>query len=429
MAQVIIKKIKSLSGEILIPGDKSTSHRALILGAIAEGSTQINGYLDCADTNCTLQALKAMGVTVEQPNTTQVIIHGVGKEGLKAPSEPLYLGNSGTSMRLLSGLLVAQNFDSELIGDPSLSKRPMGRIIEPLRKMGAVISGTDKGTAPLKIQGGQALKGMSLKLEIASSQLKSCLLLAGLYAEGTTTLEEAHLTRDHTERMLGRFSYPLSKVGPAVVLQGKGRLHGRVVDVPGDLSSAAFFIVAATIVANSELLIRDVGINPTRTGIISILRLMGADITVENTRNLGNEPIADIRVRSAQLRGIEIPKHFVSLAIDEFPILFIAAACAKGKTTLEGVEELRHKESDRITSMLEGLKRLGINICEKEKHGVVVDGGTMEGGTINSYKDHRVAMAFVVAGLVAKKPVIIDHSECVNVSFPNFIALLEQVSN
>lgn len=412
--------VTALSGSINVPGDKSISHRSIIFGSLATGTTIVNGFLDGEDCLATLKAFKAMGVSIEGPTEQKVVIHGVGKYGLKKPNQVIDCGNSGTSMRLLAGLLAAQEFDSELTGDESLLKRPMLRISKPLGQMGAVVS-TQEGKPPIVIKGGNKLKGIDYLMPEASAQVKSCILLAGLYAEGTTRITETGVSRDHTERMLKTFSYPLEIKENVIEIEGKSEFKGTSVTVPGDISSAAFFIVAASIIPGSDILIRSVGINPTRTGIIHILKAMGADITVLNQRNFGEELVADLHVRYAPLKGIEIPVSMVPLAIDEFPVIFIAAACAEGKTVLHGAKELRLKESDRIGAMADGLIHMGIK-AEALDDGIVIYGGTMQGGVVDSHGDHRIAMSFAVAGAVAKSPVTIKN--CVNVatSFPGFVA-------
>jgi 3-phosphoshikimate 1-carboxyvinyltransferase len=417
--------VTTLQGELTVPGDKSISHRALILGAIAKGTTTINGFLDGEDCLATLKAMQAMGVTIEGPVAQEVVIHGRGKYSLEKPQGIIDCGNSGTSMRLLAGLLAAQPFDSEINGDESLQKRPMERISRPLREMGAEII-TTEGRPPLSIRGGHTLSGISYTMPIASAQVKSCLLLAGLYAKGETRLIEPESTRDHTERMLTTFSYPVKKTNNTIIINGESECVAKDIFVPGDISSAAFFIVAATLIKGSELLIRNVGINPTRTGIIQILKRMGADIRINNKRFYGEELVADLWVRHAQLIGIDIPISLVPLAIDEFPVLFIAAACAKGQTVLHGAKELRSKESDRIGAMVAGLQRLGIE-AQAFADGMSVNGGELQGGEVNSFHDHRVAMAFAIAGAVAKDPVTIR--DCLNVatSFPTFIKTAKQI--
>ncbi len=416
----------SLSGRIRVPGDKSISHRSIMLGSLAEGTTEVEGFLEGEDALATIQAFRDMGVVIEGPHHGRVTVHGVGLHGLKAPAGPLYMGNSGTSMRLLSGLLAAQPFDTELTGDPSLSKRPMNRVAKPLREMGAQIETGPEGRPPLRIKGGQKLTGMHYEMPMASAQVKSCLLLAGLYAAGETAVTEPAPTRDHTERMLRGFGYPVSVEGATARVESGHKLTATHIEVPADISSAAFFLVAASIAEGSELVLEHVGINPTRTGVIDILKLMGGDITLENQREVGGEPVADIRVRSAKLKGIEIPEDLVPLAIDEFPVLFVAAACAEGRTVLRGAEELRVKESDRIQVMADGLKACGVK-AEPTPDGIVIDGGPIGGGEVWAHGDHRIAMSFSIASLRASAPIRIHDCANVATSFPNFLALCAEV--
>ncbi|RIA36350.1 3-phosphoshikimate 1-carboxyvinyltransferase [Ectopseudomonas oleovorans] len=422
----LAKPGSSLSGRIRVPGDKSISHRSIMLGSLAEGTTEVEGFLEGEDALATLQAFRDMGVVIEGPHHGRVTIHGVGLHGLKAPAGPLYMGNSGTSMRLLSGLLAAQSFDTTLTGDASLSKRPMNRVAKPLREMGAVIETGPEGRPPLNIKGGQHLAGMDYQMPMASAQVKSCLLLAGLYAEGKTSVTEPAPTRDHTERMLRGFGYPVDVEGSTATVESGHALSATRIEVPADISSAAFFLVAASIAEGSELVLEHVGINPTRTGVIDILKLMGGDITLENQREVGGEPVADIRVRAAKLKGIEIPESLVPLAIDEFPVLFVAAACAEGRTVLRGAEELRVKESDRIQVMADGLIALGVK-AEPTPDGIVIDGGAMGGGEVWAHGDHRIAMSFSVASLRASAPICIHDCANVATSFPNFLALAAEV--
>ncbi|PIE23966.1 MAG: bifunctional prephenate dehydrogenase/3-phosphoshikimate 1-carboxyvinyltransferase [Neptuniibacter caesariensis] len=412
----------SVSGSIRVPGDKSISHRSIMLGSLADGVTQVSGFLEGEDSLATLQSFRDMGVVIEGPVDGNVTIYGVGLNGLQAPPGPLYVGNSGTSMRLLSGLLAAQQFDTELTGDASLTKRPMGRVADPLRLMGAEIETAENGRPPLKIKGGQALKGIHYTMPMASAQVKSCLLLAGLYADGETSITEPAPTRDHTERMLAGFGYPVQQQAATATVQAGGQLHATKIDVPADISSATFFMVAAAIAPGSDLTLEHVGINPTRIGIINILRLMGANLDLLNAREVGGEPVADIHVQYAPLKGIHIPEDQVPLAIDEFPALFIAAACAEGTTIVSGAEELRVKESDRIQSMVDGLKTLGINI-EGTPDGAIIQGGRIGGGVIESHGDHRIAMSFCVASLRATDEIIINDCANVATSFPGFIEL------
>ncbi|SFP98232.1 3-phosphoshikimate 1-carboxyvinyltransferase [Geopseudomonas sagittaria] len=416
----------SLNGRIRVPGDKSISHRSIMLGSLAEGTTEVEGFLEGEDALATIQAFRDMGVVIEGPHHGRVTVHGVGLHGLKAPAGPLYMGNSGTSMRLLSGLLAAQPFDTVLTGDPSLSKRPMNRVARPLREMGAVIDTGPDGRPPLAIKGGQKLTGMHYDMPVASAQVKSCLLLAGLYAAGETSVTEPAPTRDHTERMLQGFGYPVSVEGSTARVVSGHTLTATQIEVPADISSAAFFLVAASIAEGSELVLEHVGINPTRTGVIDILKLMGGDISLENQRLVGGEPVADLRVRSAKLKGIEIPENLVPLAIDEFPVLFVAAACAEGRTVLRGAEELRVKESDRIQVMADGLQALGVK-AEPTADGIVIDGGPIGGGEVWAHGDHRIAMSFSVASLRATAPIRIHDCANVATSFPNFLALCAEV--
>jgi len=437
-------------GTIAIPGDKSISHRSIMLGSLATGVTNVTGFLEGEDALATLQAFRDMGVTIEGPDNGKLTIHGVGMNGLKPSKTPLYMGNSGTSMRLLAGILAAQSFDSVLTGDTSLNKRPMERVAAPLREMGAVIQSTGhSGTAPLSITGratvGKPLQGIDYEMPVASAQIKSCLLLAGLWAEGTTTVTQPEVSRDHTERMLSAFGYPVTVDGNRISVTGGGQLTGGDIAVPADISSAAFFMVAAAISQNSELTLTQVGINPTRTGIIDILKLMQADISLSNETHVGGEPVADITIRSSNLKGIEIPEHLVPLAIDEFPVLFIAASCAQGRTVLTGAKELRVKESDRIAVMAEGLQTLGID-CTVTEDGLIIEGKGIEvegikaqnsninnsqpvfgGGHITSHHDHRIAMSFAIASLRASKQITIEGVETVNTSFPGFAELANHI--
>ena len=444
-ASYIITPSNTVSGTITIPGDKSISHRSIMLGSLATGVTRVTGFLEGEDALATLQAFRDMGVTIEGPDNGNLTIHGVGMNGLKPSKTPLYMGNSGTSMRLLAGILAAQPFDSVMLGDTSLNKRPMERVAAPLRSMGAVIQSTGhSGTAPLSITGrdtvGKPLQGIDYELPVASAQIKSCLLLAGLWSEGTTTITQPEVSRDHTERMLSAFGYPVTVDGNRISVEGGGTLTGGDIAVPADISSAAFFMVAAAISQGSELTLTQVGINPTRTGILDILKLMQADISLSNETHVGGEPVADITIRASNLVGIEIPEHLVPLAIDEFPVLFIAASCAQGRTVLTGAKELRVKESDRIAVMAEGLETLGID-CTVTEDGLIIEGKGVDsqngeinnsqpvfgGGQITSHHDHRIAMSFAVASLRASEQITIEGVETVNTSFPGFAELANQV--
>ena len=409
-----------VAGEIRVPGDKSISHRAVMLGAIADGITEARGFLDSADCLATLDAFAAMGVSVDRPARDRLIIRGVGMRGLKAPGAVLDLGNSGTAMRLLAGLLCAQDFDSVLVGDPSLTRRPMERIAAPLRRMGADIR-TSKGRPPLAISGGRPLHGCAHDLEVPSAQVKSAILLAGLYAEGGTSVTEPAPTRDHTERMLQSFGVTVARDGATVSLGGPVALSGNRIDVPGDFSSAAFFIVAGVIAGRAPLLIRGIGVNPTRTGLLDILRLMGADIRLLEPRECGAEPVADLRVMPGALHGVDVPHELVASTIDEFPILFAAAALAEGETLVRGAAELRVKESDRIAVMADGLRALGVQV-ETLPDGLCIQGGPVGGGIVESRADHRVAMAFAVLAARAAGPVVIRDVRYVATSFPAFVA-------
>ena len=415
----------SLRGEVRVPGDKSISHRAIMLGALAEGETEVTGFLEGADSLATLAAFRAMGVGIEGPNAGRVHIRGVGLHGLAAPTAALDVGNAGTAMRLLCGLLAGQRFASTLVGDASLSRRPMRRVTEPLARMGAAIEATAAGTAPLLIRPVPRLSAIDYDMPVASAQVKSCLLLAGLYADGETCVTEPAVTRDHTERMLATFGYSVQRGGARVCVRGGGRLTAAPVEVPADISSAAFFLVGASIAEDADLTLPAVGVNPTRIGVLNILEAMGARLEISNRRDCGAEPVADIRVRGARLSGIEIPADQVPLAIDEFPALFIAAACADGDTLLTGAAELRVKESDRIAVMAAGLATLGVE-TEVLADGIRIrgrGGRALGGGTIDSHGDHRIAMAFAMAALRADAPIFVQDCENVDTSFPGFAAL------
>lgn len=415
----------ALSGELAIPGDKSISHRSIILGSIADGVTTVSGFLQGEDCLATIAAFRAMGVVIEGPVESKVLIKGVGKFGLKAPSQQLDLGNSGTSIRLLTGLLAGQTFDSVLSGDESLQQRPMERVSAPLNLMGAKVT-TTHGKPPIKVSGGQQLHGITYQMPMASAQVKSCLLLAALYAKGTTSITEPGITRDHTERMLKAFAYPLTQAAQSVSIIGGGMLQATEIKVPGDISSAAFFMVAASITPGSDITLRNIGINPTRIGIIKILKKMGANITILNERVYGDEPIADICIKYAKLVGIEVPIEWVPLAIDELPVIFIAAAVAQGSTIIKGAKELRFKESDRIQAMVDGLNQLGV-VAQALPDGAIIQGGTLNGGKVTSYGDHRIAMSFAIAGQIAKHQVVIEDCNNVATSFPSFKQLANSV--
>ena len=426
MASFLTSKCGPLKGSIKVPGDKSISHRSIMLGSIATGITKVSGFLEGEDSLATLNSFKEMGVEIERKGSN-VTINGVGMHGLREPAKPLNLGNSGTSIRLMSGLLSAQSFDSVLCGDESLSKRPMARVIDPLRKMGADISGSES-KPPLMIKGGKKLSSLEYTLPVASAQIKSCLLLAGLYADGETHIIENGISRDHTERMLRGFGYKVTTSPGHVSILGGGILKACDIEVPSDISSSAFFMVAASIAKEADITLLAVNVNPTRTGVIDILRLMGANIELINERFEAGELIADIRVQSSNLKGIEIPEHLVPLAIDEFPVIFIAASCAQGETVLTGAKELRVKESDRIQVMANGLAALGI------KNEVLDDGIKIIGGKfkeqvapIKSHHDHRISMSFAVASVRSNFEIRIDGVDNVKTSFPNFVELTNSI--
>jgi 3-phosphoshikimate 1-carboxyvinyltransferase len=417
-------------GSMAVPGDKSISHRALMLSGIAEGMSEVSGFLASEDCLATLRAMRALGVRIEQPSDTQLLIHGVGMRGLRAAGEALDMGNAGTAMRLFAGLLAAQEFDSRLVGDASLMRRPMERVAAPLREMGADVR-THNGTPPVDIFGGRHLRGFDYRMPMSSAQVKSAILLAALYADAATTISAPALSRDHSERMLRSCGVRVDAEGLRTTLHPPQRLRNQKLTVPGDFSSAAFFIVAGCLGAPEQgLLIRNVGMNPTRTGLLDILRSMGANIEVVNPRESAAEAVADLRVRAARLRGVRVPVELVPLAIDELPVLFIAAACAHGTTWVSGAEELRVKESDRIAAMSAGFTALGV------AHSVLPDGMRIEGrsegpafsgGAVDSCGDHRIAMSFSIASLRAAAPIKIRDVANVATSFPGFLPLARSV--
>lgn len=417
----ISRSAGALHGDVVVPGDKSVSHRSMMLSAIAEGTSHIRGFLEGEDTRATAAVLAQLGVSIESPSAGERVVRGVGLHGLRGSSRPLDCGNAGTGMRLLTGLLAGQSFDSTLIGDESLSKRPMRRVTDPLAKMGAHID-THDGLPPLHVHGGKTLHGISYELPVASAQIKSALLLAGLYAKGSTEIIEPHPTRDYTERMLAAFGWPIEFSPGRARLEGGHRLTATDVVVPADFSSAAFFLVAASIVPHSIVRLPAVGLNPRRTGLLEALRLMGADIQIERQSESGGEKVGDLVVRHAPLHGIELPEALVPDMIDEFPALFVAAAVAKGRTIVRGAAELRVKESDRIATMAAGLRALGVRI-EETPDGAIIDGGAIEAGVVDSHGDHRIAMSFAAAGLVAKGEVVIRDCANVATSFPGFLEL------
>ena len=430
MSSFIVRPGGSITGSIRVPGDKSISHRSVILGSLATGQTEVSGFLEGEDSLNTLKAFRSMGVPIEYTASTDnsggaLLIDGVGLHGLQAPQQALDFGNSGTAMRLMAGVMAAQGFSSELIGDESLHARPMGRVIKPLLSMGADITGSTDSRPPLTVKGDRKLKAIQYSTPVASAQIKSCVLLAGLYADGVTQITEPGVTRDHTERMFRGFGVDIETVDRSVSLRGGQTLQGTEVDVPADISSAAFFIVGACISPGSDLRLVNVGMNPTRTGVLDILRLMGADIEVHNQREMAGEPVADLHICHSNLTGIDVPAALVPLAIDEFPAIFVAATCAEGETTITGAEELRVKETDRITAMVDGLTTLGATIQETPDGAVIQGGANLGGGHVKSYGDHRIAMSLAMAGLVSSGEINIADCDNVATSFPNFTQLAQ----
>ena len=415
----------TLNGTVIVPGDKSMSHRSIMFGAIAEGVTEVSGFLEGEDSLHTLEAFRAMGVRIERTGAGKVVLHGRGIDGVTPSNRPIYLGNSGTGMRLLTGLLAGMNVPAELTGDSSLSVRPMRRIVDPLSRMGARISTADNGTPPLNIKSADTLSAIEYECPMASAQVKSAVLLAGLHAKGRTVVHEPAVTRDHTERMLSGFGVNVSVDGLTVAIEGGQQLTATSLTVPGDISSSAFFLVGASMTPGSRLRLTGVGVNPTRIGVISILRLMGADIQLSNERVTGGEPVADLIVTGKQLHGIAVPEELVSLAIDEFPALFVAAAAATGQTVVTGAEELRVKETDRIQVMADGLRAVGADIVDTPD-GARINGKRLTGGTADSCGDHRTAMAFAMSSLISDGPITVLDCANVNTSFPGFAAVAGQ---
>ena len=425
-----------LRGAIRVPGDKSISHRSVMFSSLAVGTSHITGLLEGDDVLATLAAFRAMGVEAEGPDNGKLTIHGVGMNGLQQPTVDLDMGNSGTAMRLMTGILAAQQFSSTLVGDASLSKRPMLRITKPLNQMGANCQTEEGGRPPIRIQPSDRLQGIHYDMPIASAQVKSAVLLAGMYADGETSVSEPAPTRNHTENMLQAYGYDCQTEDNRMSLQGGGEMVAANIDVPADISSAAFFLVAASIVPGSDLTLEHVCINPTRTGILELLKALGADIQLLNQRKIGGEDIADLRVKYAPLKGAEIDPAIVPLAIDEFPVFFIAAACAEGETKVTGAEELRHKESDRITAMVEGLASLGVQVDELPDGAIIYGRGQNKeqqaepifgSGTVQCFHDHRIAMSFAVAGMCSEANIVIEDSATVATSFPNFCDLGNEV--
>ena len=431
MSDLIIQASRGLTGDMALPGDKSISHRAVMLSAIAEGETTITGFLTGEDTLNTAKAIQKMGIQVEGLGTDRLMVRGKGLDGLSEPTGVLDLGNSGTGMRLLAGLLAGQNFFSVLTGDQYLVKRPMGRIVEPLRQMGARIDGRSNGKlAPLSIRGGGSrLEAFDYVSPIASAQVKSAVLLAGLYASGETSVKEPAKSRDHTERMFRFFGVEVSEQGLRVSLRGRQTLRTPgLLEIPSDISSAAFFMVAASIVPGSDLLIKNIGVNPTRTGIIDILLEMGADITLQNQREQAGEPVADIRVKHKRLRGVRIAGDVVPRAIDEIPILSVAASYAEGSTIIQDASELRVKESDRIATIAAELRKMGVVITEREDGMEITGRESLDAAVCESHGDHRIAMSIAIAGLAARGETVVRDCGWIDTSFPGFERLLIQAA-
>jgi len=412
-----------LRGRLRVPGDKSISHRALMLSAIAEGSSHIRGFLEGAEPRATDGIRQQLGVRIDAPSPGERVVQGVGLHGLKGSTTPLDCGNAGTGMRLLAGLLAGQGFASTLVGDASLSARPMARVMRPLASMGANIESSEGGRPPLRINVSNGLHAIDFTNEVASAQVKSAVLLAALYAEGETRVFEPQPTRDYTERMLATLGWPVWIEGNEVRLQGGHKLSAKDIEVPADFSSAAFFLVAASIVEGSDLVLESVGVNPRRTGLLSALRLMGADIEERNEREQGGERIADLHVRHAGLRGIELPQALVPDMIDEFPAFFVAAAAAQGESFVSGVGELRVKESDRLGTMARSLEAIGVAVEEGAEALRLPGGQRLHGAKVDSHGDHRIAMAMAVAAQVAEGEMRIGDCENVATSFPGFLEL------
>jgi len=423
MKKIEVERKRKIMGETSLPGDKSISHRAIMLGSISQGETRVMGFSDCLDCRNTLNAFLKLGIEIKEDSPGKLTIYGQGLRGLTSPNEIIDVGNSGTTMRLLSGILAAQDFSSTLTGDESLRKRPMKRIILPLREMGAKISSPDDNHPPITIIG-QELRPIDYISPIASAQVKSCLLLAGLYAKGISKITEPSPSRDHTERMLRYLGAPLKIEGLTVSIEGGSDLKAKPIAVPGDISSAAFFIVACLLLKDSDIRIKGVGINPTRMGFLDVLGEMGANIVIDNVRDLWGEPVADIFVRSSGLRATKIGGRLIPRVIDEIPVLAVAATQAEGVTEISDAQELRVKESDRIGNVVSELSKMGAVIKEKEDGMVIYGGKKLVGAPVNSYGDHRMAMALTVAGLIADGETIVDDVDCIDTSFPQFMNIL-----
>ena len=425
---MILQPAKKLSGTVTVPGDKSISHRCVMFGSLSKGTTEIHGFLQGADCLSTIGCFRSMGVDIENENGI-VKVHGHGLHGLKAPKGILDVGNSGTTTRLISGILAGQRFTSVLDGDDSLRSHPMGRIMTPLRLMGADITGKDGGnTTPLTIRG-SALHGIDYLSPVASAQVKSCILLAGLYAEGETSVTEPSLSRNHTELMLSGFGAEIRSEGLTATIHPVSELHALNLNVPGDISSAAYFIAAGLLVPNSEILIRNVGVNPTRDGILRVAKAMGGKVEYVNAGSAGGEPVADLLVRSSSLKGTVIEGDLIPTLIDELPVIAVMAAMAEGETVIRDAAELKVKESDRIATMTEGLLAMGADVTPTEDGMIIHGGNALHGAEINSYLDHRVAMSFAIASLVAEGTTNIPDADCVKISYPQFYEDLEKLRN
>ena len=422
-----ITKSSGLRGELAIPGDKSISHRAIMFGALADGTTEITNFLQGADCLSTISCFRAMGVDIEN-HTDRVIIHGVGLHGLKVPEQMLDVGNSGTTTRLISGILAGQPFTSTLNGDASIQKRPMKRIMDPLTQMGANIrSLNNNGCAPLEIRGG-SLHGIHYQSPVASAQVKSCILLAGLYADDVTSVTEPVLSRNHTELMLSGFGASITSVGTTATIAPEPQLHGQEIAVPGDISSAAYWIAAGLAFPNSELLLKNVGINPTRDGILRVVEAMGADITRENVHTVSGELVCDLIVRSSSLHGTTVSGELIPTLIDEIPVIAVLACFADGETVIKDAQELKVKESNRIDTVVEGLLAMGADAIATDDGMIIRGGKPLHGATIDSHLDHRIAMSFAIAGLMCDTPTTILNADSVEISYPYFYESLHKIS-
>lgn len=424
---MVISKVKNLKGEITVPGDKSISHRGVMFGAISDGVTELTGFLDGADCRSTIGCFRAMGIDINQEGS-HVVIHGKGLHGLKKPESILDVGNSGTTTRLISGILSGQSFISTLDGDDSIRKRPMGRIITPLSQMGAYIkSNKDNGCAPLEM-GGSSLNAIHYDSPVASAQVKSCVLLAGLYADGITSVTEPVISRNHTELMLSGFGANIKSEKLTASIVGQPKLYGQKIAVPGDISSAAYFIAAGLICDNADLLIKNVNTNPTRAGIIEVAKAMGGKIELLNERIVSGEPVADIHVCTSSLHGCKISGDIIPTLIDELPVIAVMAAAADGTTTIKDAAELKVKESDRIATVTENLKNMGCDITASEDGMIIKGGNPLHGTKIKTYLDHRIAMSFAIAGLIADGETTFDDEKCCVISYPNFFETLKALS-